>query len=93
MFKSFRRFLGIPGKTGDFSQLERRLRPVLEELEPRRLLTALTYNNGPLLANVQVKAVYYGPDWSTTSTYEGYVGQLNRFLGDVVSSAVHRPDP
>ena len=86
MFKSFHKLLGTRGKGGHFSRLERRLRPVLEELEPRLLLTAVTYNNGPLLANVRVNAVYYGPDWSSSSTYEGYVGQLNRFLGDVVSS-------
>jgi hypothetical protein len=54
----------------------------LEFLEAR-VVPALTYHNGPLIANVQAEAVYYNdPTGVLTNTQ----GNLNAFLGYIVGS-------
>jgi hypothetical protein len=62
------------------------IRPALEALEARVVPTSLTYGGGPLLTNVEVSSVYFGPDWSTNPTYQKYTGTLNSFLRGVVNS-------
>src|SRR5262249_12672237 len=52
--------------------LRRLFRPCLELLEPRTLLTTLTYLGGPLFPNVAVSTIYYGSQWASTYTQNPY---------------------
>jgi hypothetical protein len=57
----------------------RRFRPALEALEDR-LVPAVTYHGGPVLANVGVEGVFLGSAWSTDPTLSARSGQLGTFL-------------
>lgn len=67
------------------SALDRRRRPELEPLEDRRLL-AVTYHGGPLLRNVQVEPVFYGPYWNSDAGQQ-QASDLNTFLSFLTNSS------
>jgi hypothetical protein len=63
----------------------RRCRPAVESLEGRALPT-VTYHGGPVLANVEVEALFLGADWSTDPTLSGQAQQLTVFLQYITNS-------
>jgi len=63
----------------------RRSRLELEPLEDRRLL-AVTFHGGPLLQNVQVEPVFYGPYWNSAAGQQ-QASELNNFLGFLTNSS------
>src|SRR5262245_35662684 len=68
------------------TRLERRIRPEVESLEDRRLMT-ITPHNGIVMPHVEVQALYYGSDWNTNSGLYNQTGYLEGFLGNVVNSS------
>jgi hypothetical protein len=62
-----------------------RVRPQLECLEERRVMT-VTYHGGAVLPNVAVQGVYYGSDWGNDPTLSNQAGALDGYLGNVVNS-------
>ncbi len=46
----------------------------------------LTYNGGPLLANVEVFTLFWGSDWANQSDLTDLSGQLNQFFQFIVTS-------
>jgi hypothetical protein len=58
----------------------------LENLETRLVPAGVQYHGGALLSNVEVSPVYFGPDWASSPTYQGYTGQFNDFLGRLANS-------
>jgi hypothetical protein len=60
-------------------------RPVLEQLEGRRVPT-ITYHGGPLLAQVQVEAAYYGDYWNTPAGTQ-QASDLNNFAAFLTNSS------
>jgi hypothetical protein len=72
--------------------LRRLFRPCLELLEPRTLLTTLTYLGGPLIPNVAVSTIYYGSQWASTYTgnpypISAYPAQMNAFFNKITDSS------
>jgi hypothetical protein len=63
----------------------------IEHLEDRRLLAGglanVTYHGGPLLQNVQLESVFYGQPWTTNTTLEQLVAQVDGFLQYFPTSA------
>src|SRR5947209_16402643 len=70
------------------ARLERRRRRhahvLLEQLEDR-WTPALSYHGGPLIANVQMEALYYSP-WNTTSTLQSQKATLDSFFNFITKS-------
>jgi hypothetical protein len=64
----------------------RRVRPELEALEERQMLT-VTNHGGAILSHVEVQAMYYGSDWQNNAAYHNQVGYLDGFLKSVVNSS------
>jgi hypothetical protein len=62
----------------------RTARPQLEALEERQVPT-VTYHGGALLDHVKVETYFYGPNWNTDATLLSQRGQLNSYLGYLVS--------
>jgi hypothetical protein len=60
--------------------------PQVEALEARQLLTGVGYLGGHLLPNVEVDAVYFGPDWTANPAYQQMAGQMNNFLSEITNS-------
>ncbi len=58
----------------------------IELLESRKLLT-VTFQGGPVLANVETQAVFLGADWQTNATLRAQTTQINQFLTTIVSGA------
>jgi hypothetical protein len=54
----------------------------VEHLEDRRVLSGIdvTYHGGPLLQNVQIESVFYGQAWSTNSSLDQLLSQIDGFL-------------
>ena len=63
----------------------RRTRPILEQLEDRKLLTQLSYTSGPLLTNVQIESVFLGTGWQSQPAATDLTTRLNGFLGNLVT--------
>jgi hypothetical protein len=63
----------------------RRCRPAVESLEARALPT-VTYHGGPVLANVEVEALFLGADWSIDPNLRDQAQQLTVFLQYIVRS-------
>jgi hypothetical protein len=78
--------------SANFSQAQRQpavrssLRPGVEQLEERRLLS-LTYHGGPLLQNPDVEILYYGSQWLTDPTLKQQANQINQFFQVLTDSA------
>jgi hypothetical protein len=62
-----------------------RVRPQLESLEERRVMT-VTFHGGDVLPNVAVQGVYYGSDWGNNQTLFDQTGALEGYLGNIVNS-------
>jgi hypothetical protein len=62
-----------------------RCRPVVEPLEARALPT-VTFHGGPVLANVEVEALFLGADWLTDPTLHSQAQQLTVFLQSITNS-------
>ncbi len=77
---------GLTGRSQRSTPRRRQVRPSLEGLEGRQLLT-VTYHGGAVLPNVEVQALYYGANWYTNSYYYGQTGYLEGFLNNVVNSS------
>jgi hypothetical protein len=68
----------------------------VEPLESRHLLSGnafgrgpianVTYHGGPLLTNAQVESVYYGQSWSTDTSLQQQIQQVDGFLQYFVTS-------
>jgi hypothetical protein len=67
------------------SSSKQRTRPALEQLEDRRLL-AVTYHGGPLLTQVEVEPVFYGPYWNSAAGQQ-QASDLNTFLRFLTNSS------
>jgi hypothetical protein len=61
----------------------RRKRPLLEAIEDRVLLSALTYNQGPIVANPAGSAIEYGVTPIDVSNF-AFQGEISSSLGGVV---------
>jgi hypothetical protein len=61
----------------------RRARPQVEALESREVPT-VTYHGGALLSNVEVQAVYYGSDWTSSPAMQAQMSQLENYLSYIV---------
>ena len=64
---------------------KQRIRPALEQLEDRRLL-AVTYHGGPVLAQVEVEPVFYGPYWNSAAGQQ-QASDLDKFLTFLTNSS------
>ena len=67
-------------------RLRRRCRPNVQRLEPRALLTTLTYHGGPVLTQIDLQPFYYGSYWKTTSTGQENVAVFDHFLSDIINN-------
>jgi hypothetical protein len=63
----------------------RRFRPALEALEDR-LVPAVTYHGGAVLANVGVEALFLGSEWATDPSLAAQTGQVGTFLQFLTNS-------
>src|SRR5438132_2182160 len=63
----------------------RRLRPMVEQLEDRRLL-AVTYHGGPLLSHVEVQPIFYGQYWNSDAGQQ-QASDLDNFLSYLTNSS------
>ena len=59
-----------------------RFRPALEPLEAR-LVPAVSYHGGAVLANVEIVPVYLGRDWASTANFQE-LAALNSYLAFLV---------
>jgi hypothetical protein len=59
----------------------------VERLEPRQLLTGVTYQGGPLINNVAVEPVFLGQAWTANPSLEQNAAQLDQFFAYVTNSA------
>ena len=89
------RFSPIPGRMFARPALASRLlkrpgnhnrRILLDPLEDRCVPALMTYNNGPLIANVQVETIYYGANWGTTPALQTQANQLDAFFTAITDS-------
>jgi hypothetical protein len=62
-----------------------RLRPELEQLEDRRLLS-VTYHGGTVLVQVEVEPVFYGPYWNSPAGQQ-QAADLDTFLSFLTNSS------
>lgn len=60
-------------------------RPGLEPLEDRRLL-AVTYHGGPVIRNIEVEPVFYGPYWNSAAGQQ-QASDLDAFLSFLITSS------
>jgi hypothetical protein len=60
-------------------------RPVTERLEARWVPATMTYNNGPLLANVELQGVYM-KGWDTNPTLQTQQTTLDTYMTDLAGS-------
>jgi hypothetical protein len=74
-----------PSRRGQAAPARPTARPRLEQLEDR-WVPALTYNNGALIANVQIETIYYGANWGTTAALQTEANQLDTFLNKLTDS-------
>jgi hypothetical protein len=84
MFPRLRRLFRIESTLAQRDQLRRFCKPQLEGLEDR-LVPALSYQGGLLIANVQVEAIYYSP-WNTDSTLKSQKSSLDSFFSYLTKS-------
>jgi hypothetical protein len=63
---------------------QRRTRLAIESLEERAVPAVVTYHGGPLIANAQVEAVYYGSQWGDTDLSQTR-SQLDGFLRSITN--------
>jgi hypothetical protein len=68
------------------SNLRKSPRLTVEHLE-QRLVPTLTYNNWPLIQNVQVETVYYGPGWASDANLQQEANGLDQFFGNITNSS------
>jgi hypothetical protein len=61
---------------------KKRIRPMLEELECRQLLSGgpLIPHGGPVIQNVEISALFLGQEWQTTPQLNSEAGSLINFL-------------
>ena len=69
------------------AQVRPLFRPILERLEDRWVPTNVPYGGGPLLANVKVETIYYGPNWGTDSTLQTEANNFDTFLNLITDSS------
>jgi hypothetical protein len=48
----------------------------------------LTYRGGPLIQNVEVFTVFWGPKWQSLPTAAAIIAKINRFFGDILTSSL-----
>jgi hypothetical protein len=88
MLPRLRRFFGFELQLTQQDRLRRHPRPqarlLVEPLEDR-WVPALTYHGGPLIANVQIEALYYSP-WNTDSTLQTQKTTLDSFFTFIAKS-------
>jgi hypothetical protein len=58
-----------------------------ERLEPRQLLTGVTYQGGPLINNAAVETVFLGQAWTTDPALAQNATQLDQFFSYLTSSS------
>jgi hypothetical protein len=58
-----------------------------EGLEPRRLLTGVTYQGGPLINNAAVETVFLGQAWTTDPSLAQNAAQLNQLFAYLTNSS------
>lgn len=63
-----------------------RKRCPIERLEPRRLLSGVTYQGGRLIDNAAVETVYLGRAWTTDPALQQNAAQLDQFFATVTNS-------
>ena len=73
------------------SRTLRQCRPSLQRLEPRELLTSLTYHGGPVLTHIDVQPLYFGSFWKNSSYGPQDVGVLQHFLDDIINNDPANP--
>jgi hypothetical protein len=80
------RFPSLKGSRKIQTPRPARVRPSLEPLEKREVMT-VTYHGGGVLPAVEVQALYYGSDWYNNPTYYSQTGYLEGFLNNIVHSS------
>ncbi|HJT32730.1 MAG TPA: hypothetical protein VJ783_11875, partial [Pirellulales bacterium] len=63
-----------------------RKRCPIERLEPRRLLSGVTYQGGRLIDNAAVETVYLGRGWTTDPALQQNAAQLDQFFATFTNS-------
>ena len=82
---SFLRNLFAPKRAAKRRPEARRVKPQLECLEQRQVMS-VTFHGGAVLPNVAVQGIYYGSDWGTNAANFNQTGALEGFLGNIVNS-------
>jgi hypothetical protein len=81
----FRRlFRAAPARPA--TRTERRLRPEVESLEDRRLMT-VTPHGGAILPHVEVQGLYIGDQWGNNATLNSQANYFEGFLNSIVHSS------
>jgi hypothetical protein len=63
----------------------RQYRPVPEALD-ERVVPAITYHGGPIMAHVDVRNVFYGQGWTSYDSWGVLRSSLNQFQSDITRS-------
>lgn len=64
----------------------RRRRRRFETLEPRQLLTGVTYQGGPLIDHAAVETVYLGSAWTNDTALAQNANRLDQFFANLTQS-------
>jgi hypothetical protein len=64
----------------------RRFQPRSEKLD-ERIMPAITFHGGPVIAHVEVSNVFYGQAWNASDPSGAGRGALNQFQADITQSA------
>ena len=64
----------------------RRVRRRFEPLEPRQLLTGVTYQGGPLIDHAAVETVYLGSAWTSDTALAQNANRLDQFFANLTQS-------